>query len=954
MKKLLSIILAILMVASTVPLAFAAESASGTLGFGSPLTWSLDTNGKLTISGTGAMPEYGYAQDTPWFSQYRDDITSVVVSEGITTVGRMSLSYLANLTSVTLPSTVTAINDGAFGGDVKLEEITIPKNVSTFGADVFYGCKGLKKINVDSASSYFKSVDGVLFSKDGKTLVLYPINKAGESYTVPAGTEKIGESAFSKNINLRNLVISDGVKTIVREAFTEAINLTTVTIPSTVTVIDSYAFADCTSLKTVTIADGVIRIGAGAFSGDTMLENLVIPSSAETIENHAFDGCKTVHYLGAESDVKVSSGNDSLHFTVHTEGTAATCVKTGVTDSYFCAECNKTIRGAEQLAIDKNAHNFDTTANKVRPVYNANTKTWADGYYEYTCANGCGETKKVYADDVKRADFTAYDKAVADIETILETYDLTDEGRQNIVDSLEGYIINENMFASEQKLVDNATRTLTDLHSRIEFSKDSYIKADFSEIDLRVATIDDLVKDFDIDDSLQQEIDSIKADLASYKASGESQYYLKNQISALISKAERIISYMSSCAEGNHIFFGYTSDGNGTCLEPGTESAYCHYGCGTKDTRPAKVTPHDYEYTEVEEATCEYPATYNGVCKNCGDVVKNVLIGEVGGHKLGEYYSDGNATCTEDGTKTATCIYCYDYKETVVDEGSARGHRTKMEAIIKQATCLSNAVLRYKCGYCEYTEEVEWEGSQLNHSFTEYVGVYKESTCSEEGLLIYGCEYGCGETEYVVNWSLKDHKGGTATCTQCAVCTVCEQVYGYINPANHNGNEKLVDYSPATCINVSISSYECSECKRTWKEYGAVEEMQKVECIPSDEVVLGVCTETHHYLSCSVCGSSCKEVPHTLGEASVYFPYNEYVGGEVKYAKHCECTGCGMNIKVDISYEEYLAATEGNPSDNCDHMCHKGGFMGFIWKIAKFFIKLFKTNPVCECGAAHY
>ena len=64
--------------------------------------------------------------------------------------------------------------------------------------------------------------------------------------------------------------------------------------------------------------------------------------------------------------------------------------------------------------------------------------------------------------------------------------------------------------------------------------------------------------------------------------------------------------------------------------------------------------------------------------------------------------------------------------------------------------------------------------------------------------------------------------------------------------------------------------------------------------------------------------------------------------------------GCGHEFEKPAP-EEPTPDTPDEPTDEvCDHLCHKGGFMGFIWKIVKFFWKLFKMNPVCECGAAHY
>lgn len=113
----------------------------------------------------------------------------------------------------------------------------------------------------------------------------------------------------------------------------------------------------------------------------------------------------------------------------------------------------------------------------------------------------------------------------------------------------------------------------------------------------------------------------------------------------------------------DHVFGEHVADGNATCTADGTKTAECIYACGTTDTiaDEGSMKPH----TPGAEATCMAPQTCTGCSKEL-DAIKD--------HKLGEYVSDNNATCKDDGTKTAECIYGCGLKDTITDKGSAAGH----------------------------------------------------------------------------------------------------------------------------------------------------------------------------------------------------------------------------------------------------------------------------------------
>ena len=137
-KRLLSFVLTVLMIASLLPAtALAADIvASGTCGAegdGSNLTWTLDSEGVLTISGRGGMHDYG-SSDAPWYG-YRSLVKSAVIADGVTSIGSCAFYDCTSLTSVTIPDSVTSIGDVAFASCTSLTGIWVAEGNSHYSSD---------------------------------------------------------------------------------------------------------------------------------------------------------------------------------------------------------------------------------------------------------------------------------------------------------------------------------------------------------------------------------------------------------------------------------------------------------------------------------------------------------------------------------------------------------------------------------------------------------------------------------------------------------------------------------------------------------------------------------------------------------------------------------------------------------------------------------------------------
>ena len=152
-----------------------------------------------------------------------------------------------------IPDSVTSIGSSAFVTCTCLTSVTIPDSVTSIGDYAFQLCTVLTSIDVGSENPFYSSIDGVLFDRNAKTLIVYPCGKLGSTYITPDSVTSIGECAFSDCTCLTNVTIPDSVTSIGDYAFERCTVMTSVTVPDSVTSIGSNAFSYCTSLNTVTV-----------------------------------------------------------------------------------------------------------------------------------------------------------------------------------------------------------------------------------------------------------------------------------------------------------------------------------------------------------------------------------------------------------------------------------------------------------------------------------------------------------------------------------------------------------------------------------------------------------------------------------------------------------------------------------------------------------------------------
>ncbi|MBQ7581175.1 MAG: leucine-rich repeat protein [Clostridia bacterium] len=244
---------------------------------GENVYYSLDTNGTLTISGTGDMYEYGLNSSNPFYRNNRN-IKSVIIEDGVTSIPTDSFFGCIRLTSITIPDSVTSIGSGAFYECTELTSIEIPDGVTSIGIGTFQHCSGLTSVIIPS--SVIKIDDNAFSGCTGLT-----------SVTIPNSVTRIGVFAFYNCTGLTSIEIPGSVTSIGNDAFSGCTGLTSVTIPSSVKHIGEEVFSECTGLTSIEIPDSVKSIGFNAFSHCNGLTNVTIPGSVTSIINGAFRYC---------------------------------------------------------------------------------------------------------------------------------------------------------------------------------------------------------------------------------------------------------------------------------------------------------------------------------------------------------------------------------------------------------------------------------------------------------------------------------------------------------------------------------------------------------------------------------------------------------------------------------------------------------------------------------------
>ena len=431
---------------------FTTAATSGDFGVNNCLHWKVTstfTSKTLTITGTGAMPDFDFPNGNlaPWWNyealgmnaiseidfDIKGNLKRVIIGDGVTNVGDYALFCLPAATQVTLPESVTRIGRYGIAMCSALTGMSIPKSVTEIG-DFGLAGNGLTAVTLpDGLQSLGRGAFDTCASLTNTTL--------------PAAITAVPGKCFADCTKLLNVKYAGTVTAIGDLAFESCKSLVTAPIPATVTELGASAFTGCTALTDVTLPAGVTAIPDGCFQGCTALKDMKLPGTVTSVGHNAFTGCTalgdvrcygapptvqpagaaehsfepaivTIHYNpdpvygwtleadGTWQGYTVSSKGACLHtgYGTHENTVPATCGEAGRTET-ICDNCGEVVSTKEIPATG--AHTWDNGKVTTEPTEtipatgvhdyqftkNVAPTCTTDGYDLYTCS-GCGATEK--------------------------------------------------------------------------------------------------------------------------------------------------------------------------------------------------------------------------------------------------------------------------------------------------------------------------------------------------------------------------------------------------------------------------------------------------------------------------------------------------------------------------------------------------------------------------------
>lgn len=290
MKKLLAFVFVIIMVLSMCPISVYALEDSGMCG--ENVQWSYDSqNDALIITGTGPMYDYDYSSTTPPWRLRREQIKSIVISDGVTKIGNNAFFYFIRLSSVNIPNGVTTVGKSAFAECESLTNITLPNGLQHIEEKAFAWCENLTQCTL---------ANGIISIGNNS----FENCKNLTNITIPDGTTSIGEYAFRGCEKLSSCNLPNSITNIGESAFSGCYALSNITIPGRLATIQSGTFAWCRKLTNIEIPYGVKTIESGAFSYCSELNSVVFSNSVENIDMKAFEGCPNLKQVTIPESVK--------------------------------------------------------------------------------------------------------------------------------------------------------------------------------------------------------------------------------------------------------------------------------------------------------------------------------------------------------------------------------------------------------------------------------------------------------------------------------------------------------------------------------------------------------------------------------------------------------------------------------------------------------------------------
>ena len=250
-------------------------------------------------------------------------------------IGEKAFAYTSDMKTLEFPDKLQKTGEYAFLESGVTGAVVIPKALTDLGIGTFAACHRLTDIHVEAGHELYMDVDGVVFTTDEKTLVIYPAGNARNEYTVKENTETVFDSAFYGSYELDHVYLPETLVYIQRYGFFRCKNLQSMLIPDSVYQISHYAFAETTNLKSIIITENCnlprISFAAFAYSG---IESFTVPSKVHSIAQKAFEGCLNLHTVIFNQNSRLENitaymfnGADNLQEIIFMPGAAVTSIQ---------------------------------------------------------------------------------------------------------------------------------------------------------------------------------------------------------------------------------------------------------------------------------------------------------------------------------------------------------------------------------------------------------------------------------------------------------------------------------------------------------------------------------------------------------------------------------------------------------------------------------------------------
>lgn len=688
MKKITSLIIVLAMLVTTlfcfnVTSAFAAKPTSGTCG--NNVKWNLNTTtGVLTLTGKGATKDYGETALkglAPW-NESRELIKSIVVGEGITSLGQLLFNKCTVAESVSLPSTLTKMSDtkvpkyGTFRECTSLKSVTMPANLEMIGSYCFLDCTALTTVILndkltsigDYAFNGCTALKSIKFPDSLTSIGLSSFEGCTDLTTVTygIGMTETGNLAF-RNASVSKINFSSTITEISPWSF-YGCNFVKLEIPETITKINIRGFANCTALQEVTVHnpncvfDGIGQADASGgkdpFNGSQ--QSLVVKGHSNSTAQ-AYAKAKGYKFVSIDA-----CDHASTHEVITLE---PTCTQKGTTTTQVCDNCGFVVSKAELPAKGHTYETVETEDNtavdghkyeyqKCSVCNNENTVithvAFVDGYYDYDCTATCTmpgiEKKTCKVNGCGKVERNAVARAGHKIEnpTVTKAATCTEAGEEKGKCSVCGKEVTQTVpalghtFSDVTETLDN---TAVDGHTYV----------------VKTCTV------CNQKESTPTHVAWVEGQYTSTVVTKPSCTINGLQIDTC--KICKEVRNVTLPANGEHVW-EETSRTAPTCTAAGKIYYKCK-NCNLTKSENIEALGHDNVQQSVVEPTCTTAGYTTYKCSRCGATSK--VESTALGHTPAEnsYVVTTEPTCTTAGAANATCARCGEKYDVVLD---ALGH----------------------------------------------------------------------------------------------------------------------------------------------------------------------------------------------------------------------------------------------------------------------------------------